>query len=701
MKRNQGFRSACFFFRKFRRKKYSAFNSMHKVVHISNLLVVYILISSPMKAATPDDTVTVARKIDLEEVEVVGQISPAVSQELPRLVTVVSRSESEFAPSHSITDLLRYSGNIDLRQRGSGGIQSDLSIRGGSFDHNLIMLNGISISDPQTGHFSLNLPVETETVSRIEILNGSASRVLGTNAFNGAVNFVTEPHDHNSLDISTSFGEYLYLNNSFTLNLVTGKLKNLFHYNNAYSSGYTVNTDYFRQGFFYQGEAEIGDDQLDIQFGYNSRAFGANSFYTPRYPDQFERNQLVIASLGFRTGKKIKVHPVIYWRRHKDRWEMFREDEQWYRVENGQSISNDTSLTAYDTGFVYTNHHISNIFGAKLNLSTRSMLGVTSLGWHLRSESILSNAIGYERSIAVPVRGYDNVSYTLSDSRSTLDMHAEQTFSLWKFYLSGGLLINWNSYLPDRLTVCPGLDLRFNIYKSLYLTGSYNYSLGLPTFTDLTYNDPANQGSGELRPYTQHSLEGGIKWNRDQIQIDAITFCTSGKDVIDWVWSEGDQKFRPVNIDRYSSRGIELSGKISVPKGSVYEKFISSALISYTFIDMEKDISADIVKYFNLRQKASVILQNMPVRNLTVALNLSFTEREGTYLTYNYNEQEYVMNRFKPYFLADLRISYKIKNISLFAEASNITDTEYIDIGSISQPGRWISGGLKYSLSGF
>jgi len=391
---------------------------------------------------------------------------------------------------------------------------------------------------------------------------------------------------------------------------------------------------------------------------------------------------------------------MIYWRRHKDRWEMFREDEQWYRVENEQSISNDTSLTAYDTGFVYTNHHINDIFGAKLNLSTRSKLGITSVGWHLRSENILSTAIGYERGIEVPVRGYDDISYTLSDNRSNIDMHLEQTLSLWKFYLSGGTLVNWNSYLPDRLTVCPGLDLRLSLYKNLYLTGSYNYSLGLPTFTDLTYNDPANQGAGELRPYTQHSLEGGMKWNRDQIQIYAVSFYTFGKDVIDWVWSEGDQKFRPVNIDQYSSFGIELNGRISVPDGSVYEKFVSNALISFTFIDMEKDIPGDVLKYSNLRQKAAVMLQSKPIRNLIIALNLSFTEREGAYLTYDFNKQEYVANNFKPYFLADLRISYKIKNISLFAEAINITDTEYIDTGSINQPGRWISGGIKFTISG-
>ena len=70
---------------------------------------------------------------------------------------VISKNEIQNAPIQSIEDLLEYAVNIDLRQRGIDGIQSDISVRGGSFEQVLILINGIKINDPQTGHHSMNI----------------------------------------------------------------------------------------------------------------------------------------------------------------------------------------------------------------------------------------------------------------------------------------------------------------------------------------------------------------------------------------------------------------------------------------------------------------------------------------------------------------------------------------------------------------
>src|SRR5690606_30644043 len=156
------------------------------VIHISTLVAGYSLIVSPVQVFAQRFTVSVSGVIDHEVVEIVGQKSPYLFEELPRMVSVITQIDIISTTSQSIAVLLRYTGNIDIRQRGKNSIQSDVSIRGGSFDHNLILFNGINLSDPQTGHFSLNLPVESEALSRVEILNGPAARAHGANAFLGA-----------------------------------------------------------------------------------------------------------------------------------------------------------------------------------------------------------------------------------------------------------------------------------------------------------------------------------------------------------------------------------------------------------------------------------------------------------------------------------------------------------------------------------
>ena len=71
------------------------------------------------------------------------------------------------------------------------GWTADLSIRGSTFEQVLVLVDGVRMSDPQTGHFDLDLAVPLERVERIEILRGPASAVYGADALGGVVNVVT------------------------------------------------------------------------------------------------------------------------------------------------------------------------------------------------------------------------------------------------------------------------------------------------------------------------------------------------------------------------------------------------------------------------------------------------------------------------------------------------------------------------------
>ena len=89
------------------------------------------------------------------------------------------------------TKLLRLeqTSSVDIRTRGTGA-QSDISIRGGSFEQTAVMINGIPLTDPQTGHHAFNIPVSIYAIDRIEVYPGGASGLFGPKAFSGAVNLV-------------------------------------------------------------------------------------------------------------------------------------------------------------------------------------------------------------------------------------------------------------------------------------------------------------------------------------------------------------------------------------------------------------------------------------------------------------------------------------------------------------------------------
>ena len=194
------------YFRKWTRQSYSIFNSIKKECVISSLLVAYLLVATPQNSFAQADTVLVNNNRKLDEVVVSAQRASVTYSQMARVVTIMDKEAIESAPVQSLQDLLEYVLNVDVRQRGNHGVQADVSIRGGSFDQTMILLDGVNITDPQTGHLSLNLPVDIESIERVEVLQGPGARVYGPNAFSGAINFITGTGNKNNLKANISVG---------------------------------------------------------------------------------------------------------------------------------------------------------------------------------------------------------------------------------------------------------------------------------------------------------------------------------------------------------------------------------------------------------------------------------------------------------------------------------------------------------------
>ena len=689
-------------FRMFSRKKYAAFNSLGKCIKISTLGVACTLIASPVQSQSKTDTDTISSNIDLEEVEVVGQKSTILIDELPRMVEVIDAQIIQNSPSQSFQDLIQFSSNIDIRQRGQFGIQSDVSIRGGSFDNVLILQNGINLTDPQTGHHNLNLPIDRESIYKIEILNGPAARALGANAFSGAINVVTRPALKNQVSASVSFGSYGFFKGHLGVNLVTKNSRHLISGSYAQSDGYIENTDFSTMNFYYHGEYQFaGNISAFTQLGINNKRFGANSYYTPRFPEQFEETATVYLSAGISMGSVIRVKPTVYWRRHIDRFELFREDKNYYRLENGITVSNKPAETIYDTATWYSNHnhHLTDVFGAKINASHKSNLGTTTLGSAIRSENIISNALGKDLANPIPISGYGSLYYTKQDYRNNFDLFFEHAYQGSKYFISGGALLNWNSFEPQMLNFVPGIDVSFSPIKQVSIVGSYNYTIGQPTFTDLSYQGPANSGNSALKPYYQHSGEMGVKLNFGNIQTGLMEFYSKGKNNIDWVFNETNNRFMAMNIDLSENFGTETYLRFKNTNNSILNIFVNEIYIGYTYIDTYRRTPENISKYSNIKHKAVARLNQQLTKRLSLSWNIMYKQRIGSYPGYDFEADEYTHNEYPEIILVDLRASYLVKDFLFYIEGSNLLDKYYVESGSIPQPGRWFKGGIRYSLN--
>ena len=365
-------------FRRFDRKRYAAFRSMHKVINIGVVTASTLLFALPdtaqaQKVIEPNRTGEEA-SVELEEVEVTASRAPIARNQATKIVTVIPAREIAAAPVTSIQDLLEYAAGIDVRQRGEGGTQADISIRGGTFDQIAVLLNGVNLSNPQTGHYSFDLPVNLSDIERIEVVSGPSSRIFGASAFAGAINIITKTGKENRISTDNYAGMHKLWKLEAAINHATTHFGQRLSTGYASSGGYIDNTDFKQLNLFWQSELKSEEADFQFQAGYNDKGYGANSFYSASYPNQYDKTRRFFLSAGGETHGKIKFTPKVYWTRHFDRYELFRSDPaDWY------------------TGH---NYHETEVFGANLNATTQWKLGRTSMGVEFRNEGVRSNVLG-------------------------------------------------------------------------------------------------------------------------------------------------------------------------------------------------------------------------------------------------------------------------------------------------------------------
>ncbi len=664
-------------FKKWGRKNYSLFLMLRRTVHISVLAVSYLVAAPILSQATEQDTTEVKMQYDLDQIEVSAQRTPAMFSQVARIISVIERKEIEQASAQSVQELLEYVAGVDVRQRGAEGIQADVSIRGGTFDQTLILLNGVNITDPQTGHHNLNLPLSLAQVERIEILEGPAARVYGPNAFSGAINIVSQQADSKSIRGSLSGGSFGYFDGNLSGAFATGKLNHSIAANRKSSDGYIENTDFKSSNLFYSNQLNADKGTFSFQAGASEKGFGANSFYTPKYPNQYEETNTFFTSAKWESNSKIHLTPLVYYRRHQDRFELFRDNPaSWYTNHN---------------------YHLTNVYGANLNSWFQWDLGKTAFGVEYRSENILSNVLGEELDQPRDVPGED-AQFTKSAGRNTVSMFFEHAAYINNWTFTAGLMSNYITESDLGVNVFPGIDVSYQFIPEFKIFTSYNTSLRMPTFTDLYYKGPTNIGNPDLNPEKSATIEAGLKLNKSFIKGHVVVFYRQGKDIIDWVKINEGDVWQPQNLTELNSLGTEVQLQMNLKQqfGGMYPNKI---MFSYFNNRLEKANLDFISNYVldNLKHKFVGSVNQSLAKNLSVDIKATFQDREGTYT-------EFVDNAFgnevdySSFCLFDAKINYNWKYLNLYVSANNLFDITYNDIGNVVQPGRWFKTGITYRL---
>ncbi len=653
------------------------------------LFILLVIIQSGLYARS--DTVT------LKEIQVSTVANPVVFKKISRQVSIISQKEIKNFPATSLNDVLEQAGGLDMRQRGAFGMQADLNLAGGSFDETLIMINGIPVNDPQTGHHNLDQSLNLNEIAKVEIVRGPSSRWFGPNAFSGAINIITKKNLGNNLTFGIRAGQYGLFSTSLLAGYNAGRVENQTSVSFVRSDGYRINTDFKNLNISHNAFLTLGTTKLNFQFGYSGKAFGANSFYTARYPDQFEKIKVMSAGVGVRGGSKLQYYGNIHWRRLYDRFELFREGNSWYQKQGDWFVKgSDSAGFRTPTGFFPyqgPNFHRTDVAGAEGSVGFHSGFGKTAVGISYQYENILSNVLGEPMGDTLFSMIDKGAFYNRRKSRQQLNVFLNQLYQRENFSISAGLNAFYNAEYGVALS--PGFDVSWFITTNLKSYLSVNRAIRLPTFTDLYYQGPDHVSNPKLKPEKVYGFSGGIQYFLKVLTFSASLSYRIGYDIIDWIKMTPDTKWKSMNLTQMNTFGAGFSVDYTPVKKR--HQFVKHLRLRYNYLHSDKDASGFISLYAldYLRHDLSIYFQHSIAPGLSAGWTFSIQKRNGDYFDYLQSKKV----SYSTVFLLNTKIMYRISHFTFFVQANNLLDQTYRDIGSVVMPGIWVTGGIQYHLS--
>ncbi len=551
-----------------------------------------------------------------------------------RAVDVIPAEAIRRSPASSVADLLQWSVGVDLMPRSPA--LTDVALRGSSFEQVLVLVDGIRVSDAQTGHFDLDLAVPLDQVERIEILRGPASSLHGADAVGGVINVVTrrDAPGPAARAEAGSFGTIgLALSHGAAIGAarvdVAGELRR--------ADGHRPGTDYETGTARMALRAPVLGGPLRADAAIAARDFGAEGFYGD-YPS-YEETRTATASLAWRAdaGPRLSLEPLLSLRRHGDDFVLFREDPARYR-----------------------NRHTTMQWGGELlgrfaaAPGLRLAAGVEAYRDELESASLGDRA--EDRAAALAEVAAGRIGAVTATAGLRADLH-ERYGTVWS----------------------PSLAAAWWPAERLRLRASGGRAFRAPTWTERYYRDPANVGDPDLSPERAWSAEAGFELLLPfGLRLGAAGFLRDAEELIDWARpsNEPDAPWRTRNVESARFRGLEAELAAEEVLGIRWTGHGS-------WLSLESSAAAGFDSKYALRPVVETLALSADrafAGGLALSLRATRTRRaeEAAYLR------------------ADARASYSLHGARVFADAQNLFDADYLDILGYPAAGRSLLLGAEW-----
>lgn len=626
-----------------------------------------------------------------------------------KLVSELSVSVNIIKPNEITKNHIVNAEEIIKRTQGIDIIDGQASIRGGSgYSYGagsrvLVLIDGLPAVSADAGNIRWQfLPIEN--LARIEIIKGASSVLYGSSALNGIINFIsasvdTDPEIKFSLtsgifdkpkreewvwqnspgmysDASFSFsqrlnnteisiGSNLLLDKGYRkhndekLGRLNVKIKQLskkikgLSYGTGLMGGYNIKTDFILW--------ENSDTGALIQN--EATAIELNAIYFTFDP-----------FISF-TGSNSMKHDI--------RMRLQISDNQYFEntANNSSSISN------------YAEYQFHRKFFERLNI----IFGVSDFFSKITSEF-------YGNHKGENISGYTQLEYEL----------------FTKFKLSAGMRVEYNALdgISDKIVPVFRSGINYKLGRATFLRASFGQGYRYPSvaekFAYTSLGAVKIFPNYELRPEfgwsSEIGLKQGIKARKLFGQFDISFFLSENTDMIEYVFGlypdpvsqEFDFGFRSSNIENSRIYGTETELLLKRNYKNLHINFGGGYTYIYP-VEIDKTSNLNTTAWLKYRKKNSAkFFISASLKKFELGMNAFYKSEvlniDEVFLNPLTRERllpgfyDYWLNNNKGYVLADVFLSYRIKEkIKLSFALKNIGNTEYMDRPGNIMPQRFYS----------
>ncbi|MBE9466452.1 TonB-dependent receptor plug domain-containing protein [Dyadobacter subterraneus] len=624
-----------------------------------------------------------AQEIALDPVTVTSSLIEKRASESGRNIAVIKGDLFQNLPVHSIDDLLRYIPGLEIQARGPMGSQSDIVLRGGTFQQVLVIMDGLRLNDPNTGHFSSYIPIAPSEIERIEVLKGASSAIYGSEAVGGVIYIVSKTfaaklaaksddesvssHNITAVNASAAGGQY---------GLFTGNVGAFVQRNKLAVSGGFIsnNADGVQQrgtkGYFHNNTASLSANyafspawNLAVRSSFDHRDFAAQNFYTAVKSDTANEQVKTLwnqVKLGYKKGK---------------------------------------SAFSFDGGYKFVeDQYLFNSLSIKNNSKSKLWQGLVTWQQVFTSSTSLVAGLNYQnKNIASNDRG--NHSINQLAPFVTLSQRIGENFTV-----SPSIRFDWREKIGTEAV--PQVNLSYK-KDNWQLRGSAGKTIRDADFTERynNYQKPivsngSSVGDPALKAEKSFSYEAGADWFLTNLKLSGTVFQRRQSNLIDYTSTPYAQMPRKdnlsptgtyalaKNIASVNTTGVELDAQYSKVIAEKQKLWLTTGL---TWLNSESSETTSfyISSHAKFLGNFSALYQ---YSNFSLSVNGIYknrAKREASAI-------EATISR--DYFVLNVKAEYAVlkKTLSVFVQADNIGDTKYSDLLGAKMPGRWVMGGLKY-----